>query len=136
MVARPATPLRIEPIHRLDGGSEVYDLMGELARLRARERKRGSTERCAQVTLFHRPPVAQVLYAFDGGGSLVRHCANGLITLLVLEGRLIVEADGRQRELCAGRAGHMLVLTPNVVFEVHAVEPSAMLLTVNTDRTP
>jgi hypothetical protein len=29
----------------------------------------------------------------------------------------------------------MLVLTPNVVFEVHAVEPSAMLLTVSTDRT-
>ena len=85
------------------------------------------------MTLFHRPPVAQVLYAFDTGGSLVRQVVNGLTTMLVLEGRVVVEADGRQRELRAGRTGHLLVLTPNVIFEVHAVEPSALLLTVNME---
>ena len=131
---RPAVPLRIEPVACLDGNSLMYDLPLELARLRARERP--MPERHAQVTLFHRPPVAHVLYAFDAGGTLVRHCANGLVSLLVLEGRLIVEADGRQRELCAGRSGHVLVLTPNVVFEVHAVEPSAMLLALHAEGRP
>jgi quercetin dioxygenase-like cupin family protein len=125
---RPVERLRVAPLGRFAGASRLLDLPAELARLRTESSAVRNGHR--QVTLFHRTPVAHVLFAFDAGGSLRRHSANGLVTIHVLDGRLVVDADGHAYDL---RAGHALVLNPNVVHAVHAVEPSGMLLTVNME---
>jgi quercetin dioxygenase-like cupin family protein len=119
--------LRVAPLGRSAGLSHLLDLHAELARLRAEPAARGGHR---QATLFHRTPVAHVLFAFDPGGSLKRHSTNGLVTIHVIDGRLIVDAEGRNHEL---RVGQVLVLNPNVVHAVHAVEASGMLLTVTTE---
>ena len=105
--------------------TQLIDLPAAVARLREDPRPARSGHR--QRSLFHRTPVSHVLFAFDAGGSLPRHSANALVTIHALEGRLIVEADGSNHEL---RAGQALVLNPNVAHAVHAVDASAMLLTV------
>ena len=105
--------------------TQLIDLHTAVARLREDPRPARNGHR--QRSLFHRTPVSHVLFAFDPGGSVPSHSANGLVTIHVVEGRLIVEADGVNHEL---RAGTGLVLNPNVVHSVHAVDASAMLLTV------
>ena len=57
-----------------------------------------------------------------------RHSAQGEVTIHVLEGRLLIEADGDDHDL---PAGHILILDPNVLHDVRAPESSAMLLTVH-----
>ena len=81
-----------------------------------------------QITVFHRTPIAHVLFAFEPGGKLERHSAQGEVTIHVLEGRLLIEADGDEHDL---PAGHILILDPNVLHDVRAPESSAMLLTVH-----
>jgi quercetin dioxygenase-like cupin family protein len=82
------------------------------------------------MTIFHRAPVTQVVFAFEPGGELADHAAHGLVTIQVLEGRLVVQADKRDHEL---RAGYILILNPDVRHNVRALEASAMLLTVHLE---
>jgi quercetin dioxygenase-like cupin family protein len=117
--------LREAPVGRFAGESHEFDLHARLEALRAEPHPGVRGHR--QVTIFHRKPVAHVLFAFESGGHLDRHLAAGLVTIHVLEGRLIVEADGAEHEL---GAGHVLVLNPSVPHAVRAPERGAMLLTV------
>ena len=75
-------------------------------------------------------PVAQVLFAFEAGGELTDHSAHGLVTIHVLEGRLMVQADGHDHELGVGQ---VLILNPDVPHDVRAPEAGAMLLTVHME---
>jgi quercetin dioxygenase-like cupin family protein len=127
----PVDRLRVSPLGRFVGLSRLLDLHAELARVRSEPSAARSGYR--QVTLFHRAPVAHVLFAFDPGCGLKRHSTDGLVTIHVIDGRLIVDAEDRNYEL---RAGQALVLNPNVVHAVHAVEASGMLLTVTTEDRP
>jgi quercetin dioxygenase-like cupin family protein len=36
------------------------------------------------MTIFHRAPVTQVIFAFEPGGELADHAAHGLVTIHVL----------------------------------------------------
>jgi quercetin dioxygenase-like cupin family protein len=121
--------LRRPPAERFAGQTHVFSLSEALARLRAEEHPPREGHR--QITLLHRPPVTQVLFAFAAGGHLDRHSAHGLVTIHVLEGRLAVAADGEDHELTAGA---MIVLDPDVPHDVRAAEPAAMLLTVHLNR--
>ena len=122
--------LRRAPADRFTGKAHAFDLAGLLARLRAEEHPSKNGHR--QITIFHRVPVAHVLFAFESGGKLDRHQAHGEVTIHVLEGRLLVEADGRDYDL---RAGHVLFLGAGVPHDVRASESSAMLLTVLMSRS-
>jgi len=118
--------LREPPAERFAGAAHVFSLDDALARLRAEDHPAREGHR--QITLLHRAPVTQVLFAFAAGGHLDRHSARGLVTIHVLEGRLSVAVDGVDREL---KAGELLVLDPDVPHDVRAAEPAAMLLTVH-----
>ena len=83
-----------------------------------------------QMTIFHRVPVAKVLFAFEAGGELTDHSAHGLVMIHVLEGRMMVQADGHDHELGVGQ---LLSLNPEVPHDVRAPEDSAMLLTVHME---
>ena len=118
--------LRPHPSGRFTGESHAFDLGEALRDLHAEVHPVERGHR--QKTIFHRAPVTQVIFAFEPGGALADHAAHGLVTMHVLEGRLAVQADGRDHEL---RAGYILVLHPDVRHNVRALEASAMLLTVH-----
>lgn len=121
--------LREHPTERFAGESHVFDLSAALQKLRAEphEAQRGHR----QQTIFHRAPVTQVLFAFDAGGELAEHSADGLVTIHVLQGALSVQAGGENHDL---QAGQMIVLAPGVPHDVRAAEAAAMLLTVHLQK--
>ena len=120
--------LRPAPAGRFAGQSHVFDLGAMLSELRAEAHPTQNGHR--QMTIFHRLPVAKVLFAFEPEGKLANHSAHGLVTIQVLEGRLIVQADGQDHELSVGQ---VLILNPDVPHDVRAPEASAMLLTVHME---
>ncbi len=120
--------LRPHPSDRFAGDSHAFDLNEALRDLRAEAHEPDHGHR--QVTLFQRPPVTQVLFAFEPDGEMADHAAPGLVTIHVLAGRMAVQADGREHDL---RAGHLLILRPDVRHSVRAAETSAMLLTVHLE---
>jgi quercetin dioxygenase-like cupin family protein len=117
--------LRRAPAERFAGKAHEFDLAGMLAQLRAEEHPANDGHR--QITILHRASAAHVLFAFEPGGKLDRHQADGEVSIHVLEGRLSVAAEGRDYDL---PAGHVLMLSAGVPHDVRASEPSAMLLTV------
>ena len=122
--------LRPHPTGRFSGESHLFDLNQTLAQLRAEAHAAEHGHR--QVTIFHRAPVTQVLFAFEPEGELADHAANGLVTIHALQGHLTVQAAGENYELDAGL---MVVLSPGVRHSVRANQASAMLLTVHLEKT-
>ena len=121
--------LREAPAARFAGDRHVFDLREELAKLRAEPHAGARGHR--QVTLFHRPPVGHVLFAFEPGAVLKRHQADGLVTIQALEGQIVVETDAGETPL---HAGQLLTLSPKVPHAVRAPERAAMLLTVAMEK--
>lgn len=121
--------LRTPPSERFEGPSHMFSLQGALDELRAEDHPARAGHR--QVTLFHRGEITHVLFAFEPGGRLEKHTAQGAVTLHVLEGHLSVQADGTEYEL---PEGSLLVLDSDVPHDVWASVSSAMLLTVHLDR--
>jgi quercetin dioxygenase-like cupin family protein len=120
--------LRSRPFERFAGEVHVLDLNRTLRELRAEMRPARHGHR--QMTIFHHLPITQVLFAFEPGGELADHAANGLVTIHALEGRLTVQAAEHTHELDVGM---IVVLNPNVRHSVRAGEASAMLLTVHLE---
>jgi quercetin dioxygenase-like cupin family protein len=80
-----------------------------------------------QETLYRRHPITVALFLFEAGAELPAHLAEGVVTVQVLQGRLKMTAEGQTHDL---PAGSLLVLAPGVKHDVHASEPTRMLLTV------
>ena len=120
--------LRTHPSERFAGESHAFDLAEVLRDLRAEAHPAEHGHR--QITIFQRTPITQVIFAFEPSGELTDHTAHGLVIIHVLEGQLIVQADGHDHEL---RVGCILVLNPDVRHNVRALEASAMLLTVHLE---
>jgi len=118
--------LRTAPAERFAGETHRFNLQQALRDLRAEPHPARDGHR--QVTIFHHTPITHVLFAFDEGGTLGQHSTSGLVTIHVLEGRVIVQAEGVPHDLSAGQ---LLILRPNVPHDVRAEECSAMLLTVH-----
>jgi quercetin dioxygenase-like cupin family protein len=121
--------LRTAPVERFAGEIHGFDLNEALQKLRAEAHATKSGHR--QITIFRRAPVATVLFAFEPGSELADHAANGLVTIHVVEGNLVVQAAEQTHEL---KAGMMVILSPNVRHSVRASEASAMLLTVHMEN--
>lgn len=80
-----------------------------------------------QETLYRHGPLTVALFLFDRGAAMPQHVAEGVVTVQVLQGRLKMSAEGQTHDL---PAGSLLVLAPGVKHDVHAIEPTRMLLTV------
>ena len=77
-------------------------------------------------------PISHVLFAFDEGGTLPAHSARGSVTIHILEGEFVLRVDEADHEM---RAGQLLVLKPNIVHDVRALERGAILLTVVMEKS-
>jgi quercetin dioxygenase-like cupin family protein len=118
--------LRQRPADRFAGSEHVFEL-AEIAE-RLRHEPHPATEGHRQMTIFSDGPVSLVLFDFERGGRLVDHVADGLVTIHVVAGRIAVRTQERSHEL---PAGSLLVLAPGVAHDLHALEPSQVLLTVD-----
>jgi quercetin dioxygenase-like cupin family protein len=111
---------------RFESESEAIDLnqLGSELLAHARDSKRGH----AQKTLCKHDGFTAALFAFNAGGSLPEHQANGSVTIHVLAGTLIVGTPEKQHPLTAN---HLLRLQPGVRHSVEAQSDSIMLLHVS-----
>ena len=134
--------LREAPATRFSGPQHVFDLLQLSAHLLNEAHLGANGHR--QMTIFRQGTTTMVLFAFEAGGRLADHKANGLVTIHALDGKLTVEAQGEAGEASeAGKAGwqthnlhaqQILVLSPGVLHNVTAHEASRMLLTVHLEK--
>jgi quercetin dioxygenase-like cupin family protein len=119
------TRLRPHPAERFGKPIKLLDLPAEIRRLRAEAAPVRHGHR--QIALDRHGPVTLVLFAFEEGGSLRDHRADGVVVIHALEGNLVVRAEGEEYEL---RSDMAVMLAPGVPHSVEARQASTMLLTV------
>lgn len=125
-VSSPNDRLRPPPSERFAGPEHRIELMAALEALRAEHHD--STERHRQISLFHKGPLRIVLFAFEAGAGLPAHRAPGFVVIHTLRGRIAVKTMNASHDLPTGQ---FVVLDPEVVHDVTAVESSDMLLTIS-----
>lgn len=118
--------LRQHPEDRLAEPIQLIDLPGVAAGLRSEPH--GSVAGHRQIAIVRHGPVTVILFAFEAGGVLKEHSAEGVVTIQVLKGRLHLVVGGDSRE--AG-PGQLVALAPGVMHSVRAPVASEMLLTVH-----
>jgi small redox-active disulfide protein 2 len=83
--------------------------------------------RVVSRTFAQNPALSITLFAFDNGEGVSTHTAPGDAMLQVLDGKALVNIDGK--EMTVG-AGEVVVMPANIPHSVNAVERFKMLLTV------
>jgi len=125
-VSSPKDRLRPPPSERLAGPEHRIDLTAALESLRVEHHD--STERHRQITVFHKGPLRMVLFAFEADAGLPSHRAPGFVVIHTLRGRITVKTLNDTHDLAADQ---LVMLDPEVVHDVTAVESSDMLLTIS-----
>ena len=125
-MSTPKDRLRPPPSERFAGHEHRIDLAAALASLEDEDHE--STERHRQITVFHKGPLRIVLFSFDAGAGLPSHRAPGFVVIHTLRGRITVKTLNDSHDLPAGQ---LVMLDPEVVHDVTAVESSDMLLTIS-----
>jgi quercetin dioxygenase-like cupin family protein len=125
----PATPeedrLRAHPTDRLDAVVQRVDLVEAAATLRAEAHAAVSGHR--QLAVVRHGPFSMILFAFEPGGYMKEHQADGEVIVHVLRGLLSVTVAAEEVTLTAGQ---LLALAPGQRHAVRALEESDMLLCI------
>ncbi|MCL4509127.1 MAG: cupin domain-containing protein [Chloroflexi bacterium] len=117
------------PARRLQGEALHFNLHTEIAQLH-REHSWSATGRAA-VTLVKEPSLTIVLMTLQSGITIHRHRAAGELAVYVLHGRVRMRVGDVERELTGGE---LLTIEPEVDHDVHAVQDSALLLTIGGSK--
>jgi len=118
--------LRLHPQERFSAPAHVFDLTRTAEALRSEPH--AAVEGHRQIAIFRRGPVTLVQFVFEPGGILPEHSAEGVVTIHVVAGKLVVVADDEAHQLGPGQ---LLALAPGVPHTVRAEVASEMLLTVH-----
>lgn len=118
--------LRPHPEDRLASPVQVVDLAAAAAELRAEPHAAVSGHR--QIAVVRHGPVTIIQFAFNEGGLLKEHRAEGVVTIQVLSGRLQVVVEEESRQV---GPEELMALAPGVPHSVLALEASDLLLTVH-----
>ncbi|MBA2719548.1 MAG: cupin domain-containing protein [Chloroflexi bacterium] len=117
---------RRDPDDRFAGDEHLFDLAAAAHDLEREEQEARDGHR--QVTLVHDDGVTVVLFAFEAGGRLGSHSADGLVMINVIAGTIDVATATATHSMAAGS---LLTLAAGVQHDVIAREPSQVLLTVH-----
>jgi quercetin dioxygenase-like cupin family protein len=117
---------REDPDDRFAGDEHLFDLAASARDLQLEEQEARHGHR--QVTLVHDEGITVVLFAFEDGGQLANHSADGLVMIHVISGTMDVATADERHSMATGS---LLVLAANVQHDVTAREPSQMILTVH-----
>jgi quercetin dioxygenase-like cupin family protein len=123
--------LREPPVERFAADQHAFNLRAEVEALKAEHAPSSKGHR--QKTLYKRGNATIALFRFEKGGGLATHKTNGTVTIHVIEGRLRIGAAGSQPAEHILGSDQLVILAPNVGHDVHAIEPSTMLLQVHLD---
>lgn len=123
--------LRTHPTERLATAVQRVDLVAAAASLRAEAPAPAAGHR--QLVVARHGPVSMIIFAFEPGGKLNEHQANGEVIIQVLRGLLSVTVVAEQFTLAPGQ---LLALAPGERHAVHALEESDMLLCISRQPTP
>ncbi|GAA5528235.1 cupin domain-containing protein [Herpetosiphon gulosus] len=121
-----APRLRDHPVTRGIGNNQILHLADAVDHLLNEAHPAIQGHR--QITLFRQAPVTLILFAFDAGGELPDHVAQGIVSIQALDGRLTIHIAGIDHPLDAGQ---ILLLNPAVAHSVRAEIASTMLLTIH-----
>ena len=121
--------LREHPADRLASPVQVVDLAAAAGRLRDEAHAPVGGHR--QIAVVRDEGLTVILFLFEANGQLKEHRAEGSVTIQVLQGTLVVGAEGERHELGQGR---MLALAPGTMHSVQAPAAATMLLTVSRPR--
>jgi quercetin dioxygenase-like cupin family protein len=119
---------RTPPRERFVGTEHLFDLDAEAERLLAESE--GPRDGHRQITLFRGGGVSILLFAFEPGGRLRDHAADGYVSVLTLSGEVVMTTAEQEHRM---PSGHLLVLRPGIRHDVRAEVASRMLLTVRLD---
>ena len=125
------TPQRPEPEagRPLDAPLLVFDLPALLAQVRQEPAYRTSDRN--SLTVFKTDGMRIVLLALHAGAELKTHTAPGIISVQVLEGRLMFLTAEQATELAQGQ---LLTLHAGIPHSVTAVTEAVFLLTLATKK--
>ena len=116
---------RPAPRERFAGPEHLFDLPDIASRLRTESGPVRHGHR--QMTIFRKGQLTLILFAFEAGGRLADHRAEAEVMIMAVTGRLEVSTPDATHRLTSGS---VLVLDAGVRHDVHAPEPSQMLLAV------
>ena len=122
-----ATPLRPEGDRLLDAQMVLMDLPKFQEKIKD-EKAWKEGDRNA-ITLFKSDGMRVVLIALHKGSEMKTHTAPGIISVLVLEGKITFHTDQQTAEL---EVGQMLTLHKSIPHSVLAHKESTFLLTLST----
>ena len=130
MINSTPEPGRPRPSERFAAPEHLLDLPAIAAALRAETVPARSGHR--QITIYQHPPVTVVLFAFDLGGQLADHQADGVVTIHLIAGAVQVQTPVGSYDLAPAM---LVALAPAVPHSVTATQESIVLLTVSMSRT-
>ena len=116
--------LRVSPSERFAGDEHLVDLGAVTEQIHA---EHPAARGHRQMVVCKRGGVTVSLFSFEAGGGLGEHKADGVVSILGLDGRVVVTTPGGERTLTRER---LLVLDPNVPHSVRAEEASRVLVSV------
>lgn len=122
-----ATPQRPEGDRPLDAPMVTIDLPSFMEQIK-REPSWKDSDRNA-ITVFKTDGLRIVLIALHAGAEMIRHTADGIISVQVLEGQITFRTEQEPVEL---HKGQMLALHAGIPHSVLAREESVFLLTLTT----
>ena len=121
-----ATPQRTQE-HLLDAPLVSIDLLAFIAQIKQESTWKESDRNT--ITVFKTNGLRIVLIALHEGAEMVRHTANGVISVQVLEGKLQFNTDLQSVEL---NTGEMLALHERIPHSVVAIKETIFVLTLTT----
>ena len=121
-----ATPQRIQD-HLLDAPLVSIDLSAFIAQIKQESTWKESDRNT--ITVFKTNGMRIVLIALHEGAEMIKHTANGVISVQVLEGKLQFNTDLQSVEL---NNGEMLALHERIPHSVVAIKETIFLLTLTT----
>ena len=102
----------------------AFDLAGQIDQLRHEPYWQSGRN---SKTLVHYPDLRLVLTALRADATIHEHRTSGRLAVQTLDGHVRMHAGGEEFDLPAGR---LLTVDQCVPFDLHAIEDSAVLLTV------
>lgn len=109
--------------HQLSGDHVQIDLAGQIEELRSLLGGHGRRSE----TVYKEGGLTVVLMTMEAGNVIPEHRTSGTSIIQVLDGRIALTAGGHRGEVAPGQ---LIAFAPMVAHDVHALEPSAILLTV------
>lgn len=117
--------LRKHPRERFAPAERVLDLQVTCDKLV--NENHPSLDGRRQMTVNKKGPITQVFFAFEKGGFMPEHAADGYVSIHILTGKFTITTADEAYELSANQ---ILMLDPCVAHRVDAKEAGQMLLMV------